>query len=787
MPGTVAKEGFGCGTVNMTEVNMEIERDSPLSSNGKGDRVEPPLSSDFADEVTATPRGLNLRPLLRTAKRKAWLIAGLTTLTTAAAWYVSTKEPPIYAGNFRLLVEPVTNEERASDPSALARTDGVPSDKMFSLDYPTQIEILKGVGVLKPVVEEIETEYPGFSVGALRKGLTIEQVSVGKGRDAGTKILEVSYQGYNPKLVELVLEETAQKYLKYSLDERQSSIGEGVKFIDEQLPKLQERVTNFQKQIQSIQERYNLIDPQSKGAELLAQVRDIENQQIATQKELRELRTLSTNLRQQLGLSPEEAIASSALSQDPRYQGLLGKIQEVESQIAIESARFGPDNPRMQALEEQRQNLLALLNQEAQRIIGENLKSTTNNSDVMTFQNSVRMGLIQQLVEATNQIKLLEERTQQLAQTRATFAQQAAQMPEVIRQYSELQRQLEVATQTLNQLLRQRETFQVEEAGNKLPWEILSEPQIARDGEGNPMNMAESSDKLLLMGVMGGVVLGLGLGVLQEKIRDIFYSTEDLKDATDLPVLGEVPAYQNRNLRQDKETGEHSYPDATFLEAFDSIYTSIRFLFSDRPIRSLTVTSAALGDGKSTVALHLAQTAAEMGQRVLLVDANLTHPQIHQQLNLPNAKGLSDLLAENLMPHDFIQRSPISDNLFVLTAGQARPHLTRRFASAQMQELMAEFKTKFDLVVYDTPEFPSCMDISYLARHTDGLLLVTAIKKTKNSLVKQTITQLDAFGLPTLGIIANHIKRSGFMGLPPAPQDNSWEKTPVSVSWSGKV
>jgi len=765
---------------------MEIERDSALSSNGKGDRHDPPLSSDFADEVTATPqRGLNLRPLLRTAKRKAWLIAGLTTLTTAAAWYVSSKEPPIYAGGFRLLVEPVTTEERASDPSALARTSGVPNEQMFRLDYATQIEILKGVGVLGPVVEEIEAQYPGkVSVGALRKGLTIEQVTVGRGRDSGTKILAVNYQSSDPKLAELVLEETAEKYLKYSLEERQSSISEGIKFIDEQLPKLQERVNNYQKQIQSIQERYDLIEPQSKGAELLAQVRDLENQQRATQQELRELRTLSTNLRQQLGLSPEEAIASSALSQDPRYQGLLGKIQEVESQIAIESARFAPDNPRMQALEEQRQNLLALLNQEAQRIIGENLKTTTNNSDVMTFQNSVRMGLIQQLVEATNQIQLLEERTQQLAQTRATFAQQAQQMPEVIRQYTELQRQLEVATQTLNQLLTQRETFQVEEAGNKLPWEILSEPEIARDQYGNPINMAESSDKLLLMGVMGGVVLGLGLGVLQEKIRDIFYSTADLKDATNLPVLGEVPAYQNSHSQQDiEDTGDKSYQDATFLEAFDSIYTSIRFLFSDRPIRSLSVTSAALGDGKSTVALHLAQTAAQMGQRVLLVDANLMHPQIHQQLNLPNAKGLSDLLADNLMPHDFIQRSPISGNLFVLTAGQPRPNLTRRFASAQMQELMAEFKAKFDLVVYDTLEFPSCMDISYLARHTDGLLLVTAIKKTKHSLVKQTITQLDAFGLPTLGIIANHIKaRSGFMGLPPAPQDNSWEKTPVSVS-----
>ncbi|MFM9161007.1 MAG: P-loop NTPase, partial [Dolichospermum sp.] len=87
---------------------------------------------------------------------------------------------------------------------------------------------------------------------------------------------------------------------------------------------------------------------------------------------------------------------------------------------------------------------------------------------------------------------------------------------------------------------------------------------------------------------------------------------------------------------------------SNFWESFHSIYTNISFLDGDSSLRSLAVISAAPGDGKSTIAFYLAQTAAALGKRVLLVDANLRHPSIHQMLDLPNTKGLSNLIAEGL-------------------------------------------------------------------------------------------------------------------------------------------
>ena len=94
-----------------------------------------------------------------------------------------------------------------------------------------------------------------------------------------------------------------------------------------------------------------------------------------------------------------------------------------------------------------------------------------------------------------------------------------------------------------------------------------------------------------------------------------------------------------------------------FIEAFDSLYTNIRFLSSNRTISSLAIGSATVGEGKSTVALNLAHVAALAGQRVLLVDANLHSPSLHKLLELPNVKGLSNFLDNKNEPDEIIQRS----------------------------------------------------------------------------------------------------------------------------------
>jgi capsular exopolysaccharide synthesis family protein len=372
------------------------------------------------------------------------------------------------------------------------------------------------------------------------------------------------------------------------------------------------------------------------------------------------------------------------------------------------------------------------------------------------------------MVEASNQIKLLEVRNQEIANSKIASEQLARQFPSIARQYSDLQGQLDIATKTRDQLLSQRETLRVEAAQKQVPWELVSKPQIPKGPGGNPITAPSKSKNIQMGGLVLGLLLGVGAAVLIEKRRNIFYTSKEVEETIQLPLLGIIPLYKGTEQLSSsapfvgaiEETNGSNKSASLFREAFDSLYANIRFLFADPAIRSLAVCSAASGDGKSTVALHLAQTAAAMGQRVLLVDANLRQPQLHAKLGLPNQKGLSDLLYKKLAPNELIGRSQTAENLFVLTSGQALPNSTRLLASAQMQYLMEEFQATFDLVIYDTSPLVDFMDANFLAAHTDGILMVVAVNKTSRSVVKQVIEQLNTFRLPTLGVVANHVKKN---------------------------
>jgi|GEM_PF-325554 len=723
---------------------MDKDRTNFLSIRNNDQQLQELPPEDNEDLNVPPSKGFNIRPLLRTIQRKALLIIGVAGVVSVAAWYSKSTTPSEYQGSFRLLVEPVTTEAKITEPSALTLPDGklLDASKVFGLDYATQLEILKSPKMLSSIVKQVRSQYPNFSQAELEKQFLVQRSGSDKAQlpDQTMKIIDVFYKGEDPKKVLFVLKTAAQQFLNYSLDERKKRIGEGVEFIEDQLPTLEQRVGSLRTQLQQMQQQYQLTEPQENGQALVIELRQMTAKELETQRQLQEARKLYTNLQKQLNLTPNQALAASALSENPTYKDLLEKVKEVENQIAIESVRFLPDSPNIQALQAKRQNLKELLNQESQRIVGQNLRGTTTNSQVLSFQNSVRISLIKQLIDTANQIQVLETSNQAIVKNRADLEQQVQRFPAIARKYIDLQRQLEIANRTLDQLLSQRETLRVQASQKQVPWELIAEPTQPQAIKGNP--------KLLIILGLSGILLGIGMAVLVEKYQNIFYSSEDIKDAIPLPLLGEVPPYNNGK--------------PVFLKSFDSIYSNIHFIFADRPIGSLAVCSAEAGDGKSTVALYIAQTAAGMGQRVLLVDANLHLPEIHTKLDLPNQKGLSDLLINKLTPNDIIQRSPVSDNLFVLTSGQPLPDAKKLLGSAQMQYLMESFQATFDFVVYDTPHLFDLLDSYFLASHTDGILLVIGLYKTKQSIVKKVLEQINTYHLPSLGVIANKVSKHQF-------------------------
>jgi polysaccharide biosynthesis transport protein len=749
---------------------MSIAQDESNELNNDGlnllhNSVQP-LESD---ELEGPKKGLNLRPIWRIIQRNALLILIITTAITTANLYSISRKPRIYEGNFRFLVEPITSDANFTDPSVLSRNENAAAATAINIDYPTLLQLLQSPSLLTKIAKRIQTQYPDFNNESLSQDLVNQNLvirRVGTNLSDFTKLIEVRYRGKDPTQVQFILREILNEYLKYGLENRKTRISSGVEFIENQLPRLQQQVNNLQGQVQALQQRYKLNNPVNDGATLSQQLWEIQAQKFNVQRELREQKTLYVNLQKQLNLSENEALTASTLSEDPSYRELLAQQKNIERQIAVKSVQLTDDNPVMQSLREQQRNISLLLNQEAQRIAGQALPTRVTNPQVLNFQNSTRQALIKQLIDTSNNTQLLEVRNQAVTKAEALLNQQLLQFPVIIRRYNNLQQRLEIATKTLNQLLVQRETLRVEVAQKEVPWQIASEAIIPRDLAGNPIPVPNDATKQLGMAVFMGLILGTGAALLVEKFRNVFSTTEDIRDAmAEWPVL-EVPSFALSTSQFSKNTAvpesgeknrvEHSNASLV-LETFISLYASIRFLTSDLPVRSLVVCSPEPEDGKTTTALHLAQAAAIKGQKVLLVDANLRQPQLHTALGLPNLQGLSDILCENLEPQQFIQRSPLDNNLFLLTAGQLLTDSTRLLASTRMQHLIKELQKDFDLVIYDTSHLLGFADTKFIAADTDGLLMVVRVGKTRRSGVMQVLNQLNSSNLPILGIVANQV------------------------------
>lgn len=726
----------------------------PNNGNGKNPHSLPYIYPEQVYEEDVNR--LELRQVLGILRRRALVVASVAIAVATVVGTRAWNTPPLYEGKFRVLVEPITAETKVAQNFGAI---------VYSiLDYSTQTEVLRSPSVMDSIVKRIQAEYPEINYGYLMQRLSISRLGE-------TKIIEVRYQDNDPKRAEKILQHVANGYLDYSQKQRQSDVRQGIDFVKQQLPNLQERVNGLQARLQKFRQEYNFIDPEQKAQELGGRISGIEQQQVEANTKLNELRSLYTLLQTQLGLQPNEAIVASALSEAPRYQKLLTELQDVETKLATESVRFTEVSPNIQTLREKRQRLLPLIAQETQRVVGTTISPTTVNAQKLSNQNSIRLSLTQQFVDATNQIKVLEVRNQALKRAEDFLVQEFKQMPIRAREYTDLQRELKVTTESLLRFLSTRENLEIEAAQKATPWQLIDAPN-----QSYPI----SPDKYrnIMLGVIAGLLLGAGAAWLVEMLDNVFHSVEDLKNQTGMPLLGVIPFSKVLKkvapgessetagllLPEGSLTTENSrvhtrYNASQFTESFRSLYTNIRLLSTDMPIRSLVISSSTPAEGKTVISLHLAQAAAAMGQRVLLVDADLRRPQVHKRLDIPNMRGLTNLISsEDLDFHEVIQNSPHEENLYIMTAGQIPPDPTRLLSSDKMQTLMADFQSAFDLVIYDTPPLVGFADASILATPTDGVILVVGLGKTDRYPLMQALDTLRISGTPILGLVANGVK-----------------------------
>jgi receptor protein-tyrosine kinase len=270
-----------------------------------------------------------------------------------------------------------------------------------------------------------------------------------------------------------------------------------------------------------------------------------------------------------------------------------------------------------------------------------------------------------------------------------------------------------------------------------------------------------------LLGGALGLLLGLALAFLLERLDRRIRTPQDLQEIYGLPLLGVVP--ESRALSAGRSpAGASASLAAGDAEAFHLLRAHLRYFNVDRELRSLLVASAAPGDGKSTVARHLAAAAARMGSRVLLIEVDLRRPTLARQLELRAGPGLSDVLVGAASLGEATQSIAVEQpspqraqpkGLDVLVAGaMLPPNPGELLESRAMESLLASAKSLYELIVVDTPPMTAVSDAFPLLHRVDGVIVVGRVGRNRRDVARRLQETLTGAGAPLLGVVANGLK-----------------------------
>jgi len=271
----------------------------------------------------------------------------------------------------------------------------------------------------------------------------------------------------------------------------------------------------------------------------------------------------------------------------------------------------------------------------------------------------------------------------------------------------------------------------------------------------------------VVFGALIGIVLGIGLALLLEQFDRRLKREDDLAEATGLMLLASIPKRQ----AFDRDHLGHSSLSPAETEVFRLLRANLRYFKARQDVKSVLVTSAEPGEGKSLVSLGLALAAVTSGERVLLLEADMREPGLSRVLGLPASGGLSGLLAGN-------QGRPLADAVIgidagrlsdaigssvldVVPAGAIPPNPTELIESEQMKELLSAAESEYDFVVIDTPPVLVVSDAIPLIMSVGGVLAVTGLGVSTHNAAVNLAEQFERLGAPTLGLVANFAEHTG--------------------------
>jgi capsular exopolysaccharide synthesis family protein len=265
-----------------------------------------------------------------------------------------------------------------------------------------------------------------------------------------------------------------------------------------------------------------------------------------------------------------------------------------------------------------------------------------------------------------------------------------------------------------------------------------------------------------LLGLLVGLIIGVGLAFLVERLDDGINSRETAERATDgLPVVGLIPMVDAWRTKGSHHLALVEDPTSNVSEAYRTLRTAIQFLSIDEPKRVIGITSSVPGEGKTTAVANLAVSFARAGQRVIVVSCDLRRPRIHEFFGVGNDTGLTSVLIGQTPLSEAIRAVDGEPRLRIMPSGPVPPNPAEILSLDRVRELIDVLAENTDVLLLDCPPVLPVTDALLLSRLVDGMLVLASAKSTSRRDLHRTVELLRQVQAPVLGTVLNRVPVDG--------------------------
>lgn len=664
-------------------------------------------------------QSVDITHYLRLALRNVWAIVTIVLIGSGLTVFYLKKQPKVYASTASILYEPDQNL-----PIDFQSARGVVIESREFMN--TVIDSLSSTKLLARTMRASGLDKRADFIAPRQDGQDFNDLELANRirwmvfprQHEGTRVISITVEDYDPRRARMLATTIAEEFIKQSIEQRDSVANFEKNFLLREAERLKEQLEASEQTLQDYREKHPGLSFRDDKNLTLDQLTDIGSRVTVARSERMRIESLIRSLEDTDPSNQTEAENISALLELPQVSTQQQKLAEARAQLGALEPRYGPLHPRRA---------------EAQRLV-EELEIRLQES----FQNAAER-LQQQFASAKEtEAKIREELRSQ--------EDKALEQDRLKIRYNVLSREVE-SDRTLYQdvMTRLKETT-VRHGVRQIPFRIHELPGPS------DIPIRPNAKRILASGVGLSLIFALGLVIGMDLLFAKYRTVEEVETVLKLNPLSSIPEV----AADDAALMMRENPNAMAGEAFRNIRAQLLLQARTLPRKTILITSANPGEGKSFVSLNSAASFALVGEKTLLIEADIRRPGISTQLSakFQGLQGLTDFLAGRVAAADIVVETELP-NLWLLPAGEPVINPAELLSTSRMAALMQEMTAKFDRIIIDTAPINPVSDTLLICHHADAICLIIQAGKTPRAAIDRAITILKKAGIKLAGFVLN--------------------------------